>query len=89
MLMNGEYDLEGLFEYLIENYQDISSPLNDMKEEDRVHILTSHKAKGLEFPIVIVCSLSDEEFPKERLNSEPYKIPFNFLYPDKCGDEDG
>lgn len=89
MLMNGEYDLEGLFEYLIENYQDFSSPLNDMKEEDRVHILTSHKAKGLEFPIVIVCSLSDEEFPKERLNSEPYKIPFNFLYPDKCGDEDG
>ena len=89
MLMNGEYDLEGLFEYLIENYQDFSSPLNDMKEEDRVHILTSHKAKGLEFPIVIVCSLSDEEFPKERLNSKPYKIPFNFLYPDKCGDEDG
>lgn len=89
MLMNGEYDLEGLFEYLIENYQDFSSPLNDMKEEDRVHILTSHKAKGLEFPIVIVCSLSDEEFPKERLNSEAYKIPFNFLYPDKCGDEDG
>ena len=89
MLMNGEYDLEGLFEYLIENYQDFSSPLNDMKEEDRVHILTSHKAKGLEFPIVIVCSLSDEEFPKERLNSKPYKIPFNFLYPEKCGDENG
>ena len=89
MLMNGEHDLEGLFEYLIENYQDFSSPLNDMKEEDRVHILTSHKAKGLEFPIVIVCSLSDEEFPKERLNSKPYKIPFNFLYPDKCGDEEG
>lgn len=89
MIMNGEHDLEGLFEYLIENYQDFSSPLNDMKEENRVHILTSHKAKGLEFPIVIVCSLSDEEFPKERLNSKPYKIPFNFLYPDKCGDEDG
>ena len=89
MTMNGEYDLEGLFEYLIENYQDFSSPLNDMKEENRVHILTSHKAKGLEFPIVIVCSLSDEEFPKERLNTKPYKIPFNFLYPDKCGDENG
>ena len=89
MAMNGEYDLEGLFEYLIENYQDFSSPLNDMKEENRVHILTSHKAKGLEFPIVIVCSLSDEEFPKERLNTKPYKIPFNFLYPDKCGDENG
>ena len=89
MIMNGEHDLEGLFEYLIENYQDFSSPLNDMKEEDRVHILTSHKAKGLEFPIVIVCSLSDEEFPKERLNSRPYKIPFNFLYPDKCDNKNG
>ena len=86
MDMNEKDDLNGLFEYLIENYQDFSSPLNDFKEENRVHILTAYKAKGLEFPFVIVCSLSDEDFPKERFTSKSYKIPFNFLYPEKCND---
>lgn len=88
MEMNDEKDIDGLFDYLIDNYQDFSSPLNDVKEEDKVHILTAHKAKGLEFPFVIVSSLSDDGFPKT-LKSRPFKIPINILYSKQYGDVEG
>ncbi len=88
MDMNDEKDLEGLFEFLIENYQNFSSPLSDFKEENKVHILTAHKSKGLEFPFVIVSSLGDGDFPKD-LKPNPYKIPLNMLFSKQFGDYEG
>ncbi|NLG70159.1 MAG: ATP-binding domain-containing protein [Firmicutes bacterium] len=32
-------------------------------EDDRVRVLTVHQAKGLEFDVVVVAGLSDNEFP--------------------------
>lgn len=43
-------------------------------EADAVNILTIHKAKGLEFPVVIMASLIDGRFPS-RLRSEPISLP--------------
>ena len=59
-----KYDLEGLFKYLIEEYGNYSSPYNDKDKEDAVQILTVFKAKGLEFPVVFLCSLQKNTLPK-------------------------
>lgn len=88
MDMNNEKDLDGLFDYLIENYEDFSSPLSDFKEDNKVHILTAHKSKGLEFPFVIVSSLGDGDFPKDP-RPNPYKIPLNMLNSKQFGDYEG
>lgn len=61
----GGYDLDSLYEYLISNYELYSSPYNENDEEDAVQLMTIHKSKGLEFPVVILCSLENKKFPKE------------------------
>jgi DNA helicase-2/ATP-dependent DNA helicase PcrA len=42
--------------------------------EDAVHVLTYHKAKGLEFPVVFMVSLVDQKFPTLR-RGEPLDLP--------------
>ena len=43
-------------------------------DEDAVNVLTYHKAKGLEFPVVFMVSLVDQKFPTRRRN-EPLDLP--------------
>ena len=60
----GKYDLVGLFNYLYRSLKYYSCPIN--QEEDnsqKVHIMTVHKAKGLEYPVVITASIKDRSFP--------------------------
>lgn len=78
-----KFDLDGLFKYLIESYGFYTSPYNDNDKEDAVHLLTIHKAKGLEFPVVFLCTLQEYTFPKmyfkkkweENYNNEFIKYP--------------
>ena len=58
------YDIEGLFKYLVEEYGHYSSPYNDKDKDGAVQILTIFKAKGLEFPVVFLCSLQKNTLPK-------------------------
>ena len=58
-----EYDIDGLVKYLIESYGTYTSPYNEKDKEDAVQLLTVHKAKGLEFPVVILCTLQEYTFP--------------------------
>ena len=58
-----KFDLDGVFKYLIESYGFYTSPYNDKDKEDAVHLLTIHKAKGLEFPVVFLCTLQEYTFP--------------------------
>lgn len=48
-------DLEGFLEYFDENKQKIAIQLP--KTDDAIQIMTIHKSKGLEFPVVIIPSL--------------------------------
>ena len=85
------FDLNTLFEVLSEYYTDYSSPKNALNDDDCVQLLTIHKAKGLEFPVVFLCSLRDRTFPFENRNfkSEIYITPDKFKYPEiaqKCVD---
>jgi ATP-dependent DNA helicase UvrD/PcrA len=43
-------------------------------DEDAVHVLTVHKAKGLEFPVVFLVNLAADRFPS-RARREPLPLP--------------
>lgn len=43
-------------------------------DTDAVHVLTVHKAKGLEFPVVFMVSLVEQKFP-HRNKKEPIPLP--------------
>lgn len=61
----GEYNLKGLFKYLSGILNSYSCPINDIEDNThKVHVMTIHKSKGLEFPVVIVVSLQEDSFPK-------------------------
>jgi DNA helicase-2/ATP-dependent DNA helicase PcrA len=43
-------------------------------DDDAVHVLTVHKAKGLEFPVVFIVGAAEEKFPVKR-RREPLDVP--------------
>ncbi len=47
-------------------------------ETDAVNIMTIHKAKGLEFPVVFMCSLVAEKFPV-RIRREAIRFPDDLI----------
>ena len=85
----GKYDLNGLFNYLYRSLKYYSCPINEEEDNSqKVHIMTVHKAKGLEYPVVITASIKDRSFPlifsKQRkshiYNNYPvYPTPNEFL----------
>jgi len=85
----GKYDLNGLFNYLYRSLKYYSCPINEEEDNSqKVHIMTVHKAKGLEYPVVITASIKERSFPltysKQRkdhfFNNQPtYPTPNRFL----------
>ena len=88
-------DVRGLFFFLtnvIEGYGTSSSDV------DGVQLMTVHKAKGLEFPVTIVSSLSEYNFPlaprdpmreKDNINKDDtFYTPNKFLEYKDCSDAD-
>lgn len=60
----GKYDLIGLFNYIYRSLKYYSCPINEEEDNSqKVHIMTVHKAKGLEYPVVITASIKDRSFP--------------------------
>jgi len=61
----GPWYYRGLFNYLqfyaLDAYEDFAG--EESQEVDEVQILTVHQAKGLEWPVVFVPSLTDRRFP--------------------------
>jgi len=85
----GKYDLNGLFNYLYRSLKYYSCPINEEEDNSqKVRIMTVHKAKGLEYPVVITASIKDRSFPltyspqrnDHFFNNNPvYPIPNRFL----------
>ncbi len=83
----GKHDLIGLFNYLHRSLKYYSCPINEYEDNSsKVHIMTVHKAKGLEYPVVITASLKENKFPivfrnKRKDDSERprYPTPNRFL----------
>ena len=62
----GKWNLNGLFNYLAGILRKYSCPINDIEDNsDKVHLMTVHKAKGLEYPVIILGSLEEGLFPRE------------------------
>ncbi len=63
---------------LIEAGDDPSTADSEPDEGDAVHILTYHKAKGLEFPVVFMVGLVEDRFPS-RDRSDQLQLPASLL----------
>ena len=77
-------NINDLFDMLFEYYTDYSSPKNALNDEDSLQLLTVHKAKGLEFPVVFVCSVKNMYFPstKRKNDFDVYPTPDHIKYPE-------
>ncbi|MFQ6115056.1 MAG: PD-(D/E)XK nuclease family protein, partial [bacterium] len=67
------HEFVGHLDTLIDAGEDPSTAEADT-DEDAVNVLTYHKAKGLEFPVVFMVSLVDQKFPTRR-RSDPIDLP--------------
>lgn len=65
-------DLRGLCwfmnSYGLQAYEE--QPSDDIRSVDAVQLMTIHQAKGLEWPIVFVFSLTDRRFPPDRVGRQ-------------------
>ena len=79
----GSKNYLGLFNYLNGVLESYSCRRRDVNEGfDKVHLITMHSAKGLEYPVVILCSLKDGICPKRFKNRKYYTTP-NYLLANK------
>jgi DNA helicase-2/ATP-dependent DNA helicase PcrA len=57
-------------------------------DEDAVHVLTVHKAKGLEFPAVFLVGCAESKFPLQR-RGDPVSLPEALVKEEMTGGGDG
>lgn len=59
------HDVKGLFRFIKNNIENYGSPNNNSIDNiNAIQLLTVHKSKGLEFPVVIVASMEQDVFPR-------------------------
>ena len=83
-------DYLGLFNYLNGVVAAYSSYIDESENyDDEIHVMTVHKSKGLEYPVVIIASLNDGEFPREYMTDYPFPTSIDYLEhkPDNLDDE--
>lgn len=88
-----KWDITGLFWLLTGLIEDYGSHSEDEDENNKVQIMTIHKSKGLEFPVVILCSLEESKFPRKYVDPtvksfyNMYPTPYKYLeYKDESED---
>ena len=67
-----EFERKAGEEVTLGNYLDHAALFTNMDQEDKaqaVKLMTVHSAKGLEFPVVFLCGLSEGIFPGKRANT--------------------
>ena len=81
----------GLYDYIQGILRKYSCPINETEDNThKVHIMTIHKSKGLEYPVVILGALQEGKTPREfKITNEKYHTPNRFLKykPDDIDDE--
>jgi len=77
-------DIKGFLWYVYKSSGDIDQ--DKVEDANTVKLMTVHKAKGMEFPVVFLCCLVEGRFPLTYKNREMINIPKKFL--EKNGDDD-
>ncbi len=77
----GDTDYKGLFRYLSRVLKGYASPFNEEDAGfDKVHLLSMHSAKGLQYPVVIVGSLKQNYAPlKFEESDDLFHTPRKYL----------
>ncbi len=66
---------------------DFSVEVDEQENKDAVRVLTAHKSKGKEFPVVFVTDLAYQRFPL-RYQSKPFHVPNDLSRGLKTGDDE-
>ena len=61
-----KYSMNGLLWFIFQEFDSYDTPTLKTDEMNKVQIMTVHKSKGLEFPVVILGSIYEGKFPKYR-----------------------
>ena len=75
-IIDNNKDLKGVYSFLTFNIGGYST---NQDESIGVQLMTVHKSKGLEFPVVILLSLNEKRFPKEYVDRHD-----RFFTPNSC-----
>jgi superfamily I DNA/RNA helicase len=63
---------DALFEFLDETRTE--QEFDNMVESDKINLLTLHAAKGLEFPVVMITGLEEENLPGKKTVGDPERL---------------
>jgi superfamily I DNA/RNA helicase len=63
---------DALFEFLDEARTE--QEFDNVMESDKIHLLTLHAAKGLEFPVVLITGLEEDSLPGEKSAGNPERL---------------
>jgi len=77
MAITKKEDIKGFLWYLYNSGEDIDQ--SKIEDENTIKLMTVHKAKGLEFPVVFLCCLNEGRFPLTYKNNALFEIPHKFL----------
>ena len=78
-------DVKGFLWYIYQVGENINQ--HKIEDENTIKLMTVHQSKGLEFPVVFLCSMNEGRFPLRYANREMIKIPSHFLNKDDLEDE--
>ena len=59
-----KYSMNGLLWFIFQEFDNYATQSIPSDSIDKVQIMTVHKSKGLEFPVVILASIKEGKFPK-------------------------
>lgn len=79
-------DIKGFLRYVYNSSADIDQ--EKLENENTVKLMTVHKAKGMEFPVVFLCCMVEGRFPLAYKNREMINIPRKFLDKDELDDKE-
>jgi len=70
-------DIKGFLWYIYNSNMDIDQ--DKIEDETTIKLMTVHQAKGLQFPVVILCCLNEGRFPLRYKDRHIIPIPKQFL----------